>query len=814
MFNNKFTKRAQKAIIMAQEEAKKLNHDYVGTEHILLGLLDLNEGVAAEALKVLGVDRSKLKQQVVNIVGEGDNVLLSGDRPMTPRAKRVLSLAVKEAQELGHNFVGTEHILLGLIKEEEGVANQVLQGAGLSQDKIRDTVLNLLGESAFQPGGPPGAPKGKKSTKTPTLDTFGRDLTEMATEGKLDPIIGREKEIQRVIQILSRRTKNNPVLVGDAGVGKTAIAEGLAQKIAENEVPEILLNKRVVTLDLAAMIAGTKYRGEFEQRLKKAMAEIKASQGKIIMFLDELHTVIGAGAAEGAMDASNILKPALSRGELQCIGATTLDEYRKHIEKDAALSRRFQQVMVDPPTVDETIEILKGLRDRYETHHQVKFSDAALETAAKLSQRFITDRFLPDKAIDVIDEAGSRARLRTTMLPDSIKDLENKKEGITKEKKAAIASQEFEKAADLRDEEKKLEEKIKKEKQKWENKMQKGENEVTEEDIADIISGWTGIPVSKLTEKESQRLLNMEKELHSRIIGQEEAVTRISQAIRRSRTGLKDPRKPIGSFMFLGPTGVGKTELARTLAEYMFGERDALIRIDMSEFMEKFTVSRLIGAPPGYVGYEEGGTLTEAVRRKPYSVVLLDEIEKAHPEVFNILLQIFDNGQITDNLGHKVVFRNTVIIMTSNLGAREIKSKGLGFQKGGEAELNYRQIKDKVMEEARKTFRPEFLNRLDELIVFHPLNREHIIQIVGILLDEFREKLSHQKITFNAGDDVVEFLARKGFDPEYGARPLQRTIRKYIEDPLSEEMLKQEITPPVEILAKLEKDKIVFEKKK
>ncbi len=805
---NKFTKRAQRVIVLSQEEAKKLNHDYVGTEHILLGLLSLDEGVAAEAFKVLGVDRMELRMQVIQLIGEGDNVLLSGDRPMTPRAKRVLSFSVQEAQELGHNFVGTEHILLGLVKEDEGIASQVLQNVGLTQDKIHETILDLLGEGIFQPA--PGMDK--KKSKTPALDTYGRDLTQLAKEGKLDPIIGRGMEIQRVIQILSRRTKNNPILVGDAGVGKTAIVEGLAQKIADNEIPEILLNKRVVTLDLAAMIAGTKYRGEFEQRLKKAMNEILKSKSKIILFIDELHTVIGAGAAEGAMDASNMLKPALSRGELQCIGATTLDEYRKHIEKDAALSRRFQQVLVDPPSVDETIQILMGLRDRYETHHRVKFSDEALSSAATLSQRFITDRFLPDKAIDAIDEAGSRARLKSTILPSDIKKLDIEKVNITKEKKAAIASQEFEKAADLRDSEKKLEELIKAEKKKWENKMLQSFNTVTGEDIADIISNWTGIPVSKMTEKESERLLNMENELHKWIVGQDEAVTRISQAIRRSRTGLKDVRKPIGSFIFLGPTGVGKTELAIRLAEYMFGDKDALIRVDMSEFMEKFSVSRLIGSPPGYVGYEEGGSLTEAVRRKPYSVVLLDEIEKAHPEVFNILLQIFDNGQITDNLGHRVIFRNTVIIMTSNLGTRELKNSGMGFQKGGEIELDYERIKEKILEETKKTFRPEFLNRLDELIVFHPLGREHITEIIGILINELTDRMSQQKIDFEIADEVKEFIAEKGFDPEFGARQLQRTIRKYIEDPLSEEMLKQEIIPPVKIKAVLKDGRIVFKK--
>ncbi|MEA3507203.1 MAG: ATP-dependent Clp protease ATP-binding subunit [Elusimicrobiota bacterium] len=811
--DNRFTKRAQRVIIEAQKEAKELNHDYVGTEHLLLGLLSLNEGVAAEALKIIGVDPRKLRTHIINMVGEGDNVLLTGERPMTPRAKRVLSLAVKEANELGHNFVGTEHILLGLIRENEGIANQVLKGAGLSRGKIKKTVLNLLGQAGFQGGGEMslGSPgQGKKSSKTPALDTYGKDLTKLASEGKLDPVIGREQEIQRLIQILSRRTKHNPVLVGDAGVGKTAVVEGLAQQISDNNIPELLRDKRLITLDLAGMIAGTKYRGEFEKRLKKAMKEISREKGKILLFIDELHTVIGAGAAEGAMDASNILKPALSRGELQCIGATTIDEYRKHIENDAALARRFQMIMLDPPSVDETIKILKGLRDRYEAHHQVEFPDETLEAAVRLSQRFVTDRFLPDKAIDVIDEAGSRIRLDSSVQPEKLKELESEKAAVTKEKKAAIASQEFEKAADLRDEEKKLEDKLKKEKERWESRKNEGSSSVTPEIVADIISEWTGIPVSKMTEKESNRLLNMEQELHKRIIGQDEAVTKIAKAIRRSRTGLKDARKPIGSFLFLGPTGVGKTELARTLAKYLFGDSEALVRMDMSEFMEKFSVSRLIGSPPGYVGYEEGGTLTEAVRRKPYSVILLDEIEKAHPEVFNILLQIFDNGQITDNLGHKVVFRNTVIIMTSNLGARELKSKGLGFQKGGQTAMDYRDIKDRIMEETKKIFTPEFINRLDNMVVFHPLEKKHVTKIAGLLLDELKAKLKEQDIQFKVDNEVTDFIAEKGFDPEYGARPLQRTIRKHIEDKMAEEMLQQDIKPPVKIQASVKDDKIVF----
>lgn len=792
--SNRFTERAQRVILIAQEEAKRLNHDYVGTEHILLGLIALGEGVAAQVLANLGVDLRRIRSEIEKIVGTGDNVMLLGEIPFTPRAKKVLELAVEEAQGMAHNYVGTEHLLLGLIREEEGVAARVLENLGCKLDVIREEVISLLGEAPRPHHA--ATTKAPTRSKTPTLDEFGRDLTQMSRESKLDPVIGREDEIERVIQILSRRTKNNPVLIGDPGVGKTAIVEGLAQKIASNDIPEILNGKRVMTLDLAAVVAGTKYRGEFEQRLKNIMEEIRHAKNSIILFVDELHTVIGAGAAEGAIDASNMLKPALARGELQCIGATTLDEYRKYIEHDAALERRFQPINVEPPSIEETVEILKGLREKYETHHKVKFTDLALESAAELAERYITDRFLPDKAIDLIDEAGSRARLQSTQLPSELKEKESQIEVIAKEKDNAIAAQEYEKAARQRDKEKELRKALEEAKKKWREKRDITTPVISEEDIATIVSKWTGIPVNRLTEKESEKLLHMEAEIHKRLINQEEAVSIVCQAIRRSRTGLKNPQKPIGSFIFLGPSGVGKTELARALAEFMFGDEESLVRIDMSEYMEKFSVSRLIGAPPGYVGFEEGGQLTEAVRRKPYSVVLLDEIEKAHPDVFNILLQMMDDGILSDNLGHKVNFKNTVIIMTSNVGARLIsQGKSLGFLVQEDVAKDYAAMKETVMEEVKKSFNPEFLNRIDEIIVFHPLTKENMAKILELMLNRVNEKISNQKYKVEFSEPAKEYLLEKGFDPKNGARPLARTIQRLVEDPLAEEILGKKITP-------------------
>ncbi|OVE76138.1 NDP-hexose 4-ketoreductase, partial [bacterium F11] len=791
--SNRFTERAQRVILIAQEEAKRLNHDYVGTEHLLLGLIALGEGVAAQVLANLGVDLRRVRTEIEKIVGTGDNVMLLGEIPFTPRAKKVLELAVEEAQNMGHNYVGTEHLLLGLIREEEGVAARVLENLGVRLDVVREEVISLLGEG--QPHSTSQHTSTQKSkSKTPTLDEFGRDLTTLAKDKKMDPVIGRVDEIDRLIQILARRTKNNPVLIGDPGVGKTAIVEGLAQKIAVADIPEILQGKRVMTLDLAAVVAGTKYRGEFEQRLKNIMEEIRRAKNQIILFIDELHTVIGAGAAEGAIDASNMLKPALSRGELQCIGATTMDEYRRHIEHDAALERRFQPIQVEPPSIEDTVKILKGLREKYEAHHKVKFTDEALKAAAELAERYITERFLPDKAIDLIDEAGSRARLQVSTMPKSIKDKEGELEGLVKDKDNSIASQEYEKAARLRDQEKELRKGIEDSKKKWRSSREETIPSIDEEEIASVVSMWTGIPVTKLTETETEKLLQMEDALHQRVIGQDEAIRSISQAIRRSRTGLKDPKRPVGSFIFLGPTGVGKTELARTLAEFLFGNEESLIRIDMSEYMEKFSVSRLIGAPPGYVGYEEGGQLTEAVRRKPYSVVLLDEIEKAHPDTFNILLQIMDDGQLTDNLGHKVSFKNTVIIMTSNVGARLItKGKSLGFVSQEDEEKDHQSMKDTVMEEVKKHFNPEFLNRIDDIIVFHSLTKEHGRKILGLILNRVSVKLDNQGIVPILTEEAREFLVDEGFDPHYGARPLLRTIQRHLEDPMAEEILAKRI---------------------
>ncbi|KIL37148.1 Clp protease ClpX [Gordoniibacillus kamchatkensis] len=788
MMFGRFTERAQKVLSLAQEEAVRLGHNNIGTEHILLGLIREGEGIAAKALVALGLGLEKIQDEVESLIGRGQEQ--PSNIAYTPRAKKVIELSMDEARKLGHTYVGTEHILLGLIREGEGVAARVLNNLGVSLNKARQQVLQLLGSSeTVSPSHGQHA-----NVNTPTLDGLARDLTAYAKEGHLDPVIGRSKEIERVIQVLSRRTKNNPVLIGEPGVGKTAIAEGLAQKIINNEIPETLKDKRVMTLDMGSVVAGTKYRGEFEDRLKKIMDEIRQA-GNIILFIDELHTLIGAGGAEGAIDASNILKPALARGELQCIGATTLDEYRKYIEKDAALERRFQPITVDQPSPEEAILILQGLRDRYEAHHRVKITDEAIREAVMLSDRYITDRFLPDKAIDLIDEASSKVRLRSYTVPPSLKQLENKLEEIRKEKDAAVQSQEFEKAASLRDTEQKLREELDSTRNQWKEKQGRMDMEVTPEDIAQVVASWTGIPVSKLAEEETERLLKMEDILHSRVIGQEEAVKAVARAIRRARAGLKDPKRPMGSFIFLGPTGVGKTELARALAESMFGDENAVIRIDMSEYMEKHSTSRLVGAPPGYVGYEEGGQLTEKVRRKPYSVVLLDEIEKAHPEVFNILLQVLEDGRLTDSKGRTVDFRNTLIIMTSNVGAEAIrKNTTLGFTATQDAGREYNNMKDKVMNELKKSFRPEFLNRIDEIIVFHSLDEQHIARIVSLMADDLRKRLKEQEVDFLLTESALKFLAKEGFDPTYGARPLRRAIQKHIEDRLSEELLRGAIS--------------------
>jgi ATP-dependent Clp protease ATP-binding subunit ClpC len=783
MMFGRFTERAQKVLALAQEEAIRLGHSNIGTEHILLGLVREGEGIAAKALFGLGLSPEKIQKEVENLIGTGQSSAQTTH--YTPRAKKVIELSMDEARKLGHSYVGTEHILLGLIREGEGVAARVLSNLGVSLNKARQQVLQLLGSN--EASGHHG--NTTSHVNTPTLDSLARDLTAIAREGGLDPVIGRSKEIQRVIEVLSRRTKNNPVLIGEPGVGKTAIAEGLAQQIVNNEVPETLRDKRVMVLDMGTVVAGTKYRGEFEDRLKKVMDEIRQA-GNIILFIDELHTLIGAGGAEGAIDASNILKPALARGELQCIGATTLDEYRKYIEKDAALERRFQPIQVDEPTIEESIQILKGLRDRYEAHHRVSITDEAIEAAVKLSDRYITDRFLPDKAIDLIDEAGSKVRLRSFTTPPNLKELEAKLEEIRKEKDAAVQSQEFEKAASLRDAEQKLREELEETKKSWKEKQGQENNEVTVEDIANVVSSWTGVPVSKLAQTETEKLLNLEEILHSRVIGQEEAVKAVAKAVRRARAGLKDPKRPIGSFIFLGPTGVGKTELARALAEAMFGDEDAMIRIDMSEYMEKHSTSRLVGSPPGYVGYDEGGQLTEKVRRKPYSVVLLDEIEKAHPDVFNILLQVLEDGRLTDSKGRTVDFRNTIVIMTSNVGADALKrNKYVGFNIQDNNQ-KYNDMKGKVMEELKKAFRPEFLNRIDEIIVFHSLEKEHLKQIVTLMANQLTKRLKEQNIELEITDAAKEKLAEEGFDLEYGARPLRRAIQKHVEDRLSEELLK------------------------
>ena len=804
---NRFTERARKVIILAKEEAKRFNHDYIGTEHILLGLIREGEGVASAVLQNLGLTPDNIRLEIEKLVQAGPATVVSGDIPFTPRAKKVIELAMDEARNLGHNYIGTEHLLLGLIREGEGVASQVLLNLGLDLNKVRSEVVNLLGLTGPSSGPIPGVPS---KTKTPALDAFGRDLTELARENKLDPVIGRKDEIERVIQILSRRTKNNPVLLGEAGVGKTAIVEGLAQKVIKGDIPETLLNKRVVILDLALIVAGTKYRGQFEERIKAVMDEIKRSEN-VIIFIDELHTLVGAGSAEGAIDASNILKPALSRGEIQCIGATTLDEYRKYIEKDAALERRFQTIMVEPPSVNETIEILKGLSDKYEAHHRVKILDEALEAAAKLSDRYIAGRFLPDKAIDLIDEAGSRARLSVMTIPPNLKEVEEKVETLRKEKEAAIKGQDFEKAANLRDQEREAKQNLEKVKQGWKKQKGEAEPQVTAEDIAYIVSKWTGIPLLRLEEKESEHLLKMEEEIHKRVIGQDEAVAAIANAVRRSRAGIKDPRRPIGSFVFLGPTGVGKTLLGRALAEFLFGDENALVQLDMSEYMEKFNVSRLVGAPPGYVGYEEGGQLTEKIRRRPYSVVLLDEIEKAHPDVFNILLQVLEDGRLTDSFGRRVDFRNTVLIMTSNVGAELLRKQGsLGF-KSEKEELTYKNMKEKLLDEVKKTFKPEFLNRIDDTVVFRSLTKEDLYKIVEIEVGELQKRLGQQDINIELNQEAKTFLIEKGFDQLFGARPLKRTIQRYLEDPLAEVIISGKIKKDKPIKVTLKADCLAFE---
>jgi len=809
----RFTDRARRVVVLAQEEARMLNHNYIGTEHILLGLIHEGEGVAAKALESMNISLEAVRQQVEEIIGQGQ-AAPTGHIPFTPRAKKVLELSLREALQLGHNYIGTEHILLGLIREGEGVAAQVLQKLGADLNRVRQTVIQLLSgytgsKGETTPGGQQGEGQGGQGSMV--LDQFGRNLTQLARDAKLDPVIGREREIERVMQVLSRRTKNNPVLIGEPGVGKTAVVEGLSQAIVKGEVPETLKGKQIYTLDLGALVAGSRYRGDFEERLKKVLKEIK-TRGDIVLFIDELHTLVGAGAAEGAIDAASILKPMLARGELQTIGATTRDEYRKHLEKDAALERRFQPIEVQEPSVTHTIEILKGLRDRYEAHHRVTYTDEAIVAAANLADRYISDRFLPDKAIDLIDEAGSRMRIRRMTAPPDVRELDEKIADVRLKKESAIDGQDFELAASLRDEERQFQEERQRREQVWKAGEMDVLSEVDEEEIAEVLSIWTGIPVFKLTEEETEKLLRMEDEIHKRIISQQEAIGAVSRAMRRTRSGLKDPRRPSGSFIFLGPSGVGKTELSKALAEFLFGDEDALIQLDMSEYMEKHTVSRLIGSPPGYVGYEEGGQLTEAVRRKPFSVILFDEIEKAHPDVFNTLLQILEDGRLTDSQGRTVDFKNTIIIMTSNLGTRDIaKGVGIGFAATRSESGDYDKMREKVHEELKKSFRPEFLNRIDEVIVFHSLTQDDVKSIVDLLMKRVRDQLKAKDVDIELTEEAKVLLAEKGYDQALGARPLRRTIQRLLEDPLSEKLLYKEFRAGETILVDVRDGEIVFE---
>jgi len=802
----KFSERARRVLTLAQEEAQNFNHSYIGTEHILLGLLRESEGVGAKVLANLGVSLSKARSAVEFIIGRGEKPS-TGDIGLTPRAKRIIELAIDEARHLGHNYIGTEHLLLGLLREGGGVAADVLDSFGITLERARTETLHVLGEGITR------AKPARTTSRTPLLDQLGIDLTTAVRAGKLDPVIGRNKEIERVIQILSRRTKNNPALIGEPGVGKTAIVEGLAHRIVASDVPETLEGKRIVTLDIGALVAGTKYRGEFEERLKKVIDEIKAA-GNCILFVDEFHTMVGAGAAEGAVDAANILKPSLARGELQCIGATTLDDYRKYVERDAALERRFQPILVEEPSVDETLEILRGVNERYEQHHQLIINDKALAAAATLSARYIPDRFLPDKAIDLVDEAASRVRIKRRTIPITLKEARRAQESVRKDKEAALAAQQYEYAAELRQRELQIEEKIKQMEKEWQAEQAEEKPVVTEEDIAQVVSMWTGIPVVQLASEETSRLLQMEETLHKRIVGQDEAINTIARAVRRARAGLKDPRRPIGNFIFLGPTGVGKTELVRALAEFMFGSEDALIRLDMSEFMERHTVARLVGAPPGYVGYEEGGQLTEAVRRKSYCTILLDEIEKAHPDVFNILLQIFDDGHLTDAKGRRVDFRNSIIVMTSNIGAELIrKGTAIGFAaRGDEAKTRedaYERMKEKLLGELKKTFRPEFLNRIDGVVVFHSLTKEHIRKIVDLMLGQVSKQLEEKGIKLEVTDGAKDLLGEKGYDEVFGARPLRRVIQDMVEDKLSESFLRGKFQPGDTAVVDVEGEEIV-----